>query len=71
MREYSDATRRFAAAEREFIAAKLDLHTKRELKEQLTEHLMIIIQEVGGWCCSPAASPHPCGHRTRPARRAS
>ena len=46
MREFTDAQRRYEYAEKEFVAAKLDLHGKRELKEQLTEHLLLIIQEV-------------------------
>lgn len=32
-------------AESEYVAAKLDLHKKTEVKEQLTEHLCAIIQQ--------------------------
>lgn len=32
-------------AEAEYVAAKLDLHRKAEVKEQLTEHLCAIIQQ--------------------------
>lgn len=32
-------------AETEYVAAKLDLHKKTEVKEQLTEHLCAIIQQ--------------------------
>ena len=32
-------------AEAEYVAAKLDLHKKTEVKEQLTEHLSAIIQQ--------------------------
>jgi RAB6-interacting golgin len=46
MREFTEAQQRHEAAEKEFVASKLDLHHKRELKEQLTEHLLLIIQEV-------------------------
>ena len=37
--------RRYERAEKEFIAAKLSLHEKRERKELLTEHLCKIISE--------------------------
>ena len=40
-----DAPTRFDAAETEYIAAKLDMQKKEDLKERMTEHLMIIIQE--------------------------
>ena len=60
MREFTDAQRRYEYAEKEFVDAKLDLHGKRELKEQLTEHLLLIIQEVRAAgtptaCCRTAA----------------
>lgn len=32
-------------AEAEYVGAKLDLHKKTEIKEQLTEHLCAIIQQ--------------------------
>ena len=32
-------------AEAEFIRAKMELHKKTEMKERLTEHLCVIIQE--------------------------
>uniref|UniRef100_A0A8C5QEP3 RAB6-interacting golgin n=1 Tax=Leptobrachium leishanense TaxID=445787 RepID=A0A8C5QEP3_9ANUR len=37
--------KRFDKAETEYILAKMDLHKKTEIKEQLTEHLCTIIQE--------------------------
>ncbi len=37
--------KRYDLAEKEFVTAKLNLHTKRERKELLTEHLMTIIEE--------------------------
>lgn len=37
--------KRFEKAEAEYVAAKLDLHRKTEVKEQLTEHLCAIIQQ--------------------------
>ncbi|XP_051954805.1 RAB6-interacting golgin-like isoform X2 [Xyrauchen texanus] len=37
--------KRLEKAEVEYVAAKLDLHRKTELKEQLTEHLCAIIQQ--------------------------
>ncbi|KAL4660149.1 RAB6-interacting golgin [Arapaima gigas] len=43
--DYSIARKRYEKAEVEFVAAKLDLHKKTELKEQLTEHLYAIIQQ--------------------------
>ncbi|XP_063283677.1 RAB6-interacting golgin [Pelobates fuscus] len=43
--EFAQAKKRFDKAESEYILAKLDLHKKTELKEQLTEHLCTIIQE--------------------------
>lgn len=43
--EYSTARKRYEKAESEFVAAKLELHKKTELKEQLTEHLCTIIQQ--------------------------
>ncbi|XP_006005546.1 RAB6-interacting golgin [Latimeria chalumnae] len=43
--EYSQARKRFDKAEVEYVAAKLDLHKKTEIKEQLAEHLCAIIQQ--------------------------
>ncbi|KAK3516749.1 hypothetical protein QTP70_022540 [Hemibagrus guttatus] len=43
--EYSTAWKRLEKAESEYVAAKLDLHKKTEMKEQLTEHLCAIIQQ--------------------------
>ncbi|KAF4070966.1 hypothetical protein AMELA_G00279540 [Ameiurus melas] len=43
--EYSIAWKRLEKAETEYVAAKLDLHKKTEIKEQLTEHLCAIIQQ--------------------------
>ncbi|XP_064188165.1 RAB6-interacting golgin isoform X1 [Anguilla rostrata] len=43
--EYSAARKRYEKAEAEYVSAKLDLHKKTEVKEQLTEHLYAIIQE--------------------------
>ncbi|XP_051581216.1 RAB6-interacting golgin-like [Myxocyprinus asiaticus] len=43
--DYSLAWKRFEKAEAEYVAAKLDLHRKTEVKEQLTEHLCAIIQQ--------------------------
>nr|XP_033815799.1 RAB6-interacting golgin isoform X2 [Geotrypetes seraphini] len=43
--DYNYAKKRFDKAEVEYIAAKLDLHRKTEVKEQLTEHLYTIIQQ--------------------------
>ncbi|XP_062921008.1 RAB6-interacting golgin isoform X2 [Mobula hypostoma] len=43
--EYYQAKKRYDKAEVEYVAAKLDLHKKIELKEQLTEHLCAIIQQ--------------------------
>ncbi|KAG8453121.1 hypothetical protein GDO86_004804 [Hymenochirus boettgeri] len=43
--EFSQAKKRYDKAEAEYIVAKLDLHKKTELKEQLTEHLCTIIQQ--------------------------
>lgn len=39
--------KRFEAAEAEYVSAKLDLRRKEEMKTQLTEHLLVIIQQVG------------------------
>ena len=36
--------KRFNKAEAEYIAAKMDLHNKTMLKEDLTEHLFNLIQ---------------------------
>ncbi|KAK1164013.1 RAB6-interacting golgin-like [Acipenser oxyrinchus oxyrinchus] len=43
--EYSQARKRFEKAEVEYVSAKLDLHKKMDVKEQLTEHLYTIIQQ--------------------------
>ncbi|XP_027867755.1 RAB6-interacting golgin [Xiphophorus couchianus] len=43
--DYSAARKRYEKAEAEYVAAKLDLHRKTEVKEQLTEHLYAIIQQ--------------------------
>ncbi|KAM9378957.1 RAB6-interacting golgin [Phaethornis superciliosus] len=43
--DYSCARKRYEKAESEYVAAKLDLQQKTELKEQLTEHLCTIIQQ--------------------------
>ncbi|KAJ0065731.1 hypothetical protein NL108_017454 [Boleophthalmus pectinirostris] len=43
--DYTTARKRYEKAEAEFVAAKLELHKKTELKEQLTEHLCAIIQQ--------------------------
>lgn len=37
--------KRYEKAEVEYVMAKLDLHKKTEVKEQLTEHLCAIIQQ--------------------------
>ncbi|KAL4219395.1 hypothetical protein ACF0H5_021975 [Mactra antiquata] len=44
-RDYMEAQKRFERAENEYVAAKMDLHNKSELKEQLTEHLYTIIHQ--------------------------
>ncbi|KAK7888746.1 hypothetical protein WMY93_024306 [Mugilogobius chulae] len=43
--DYTSARKRYEKAECEFVAAKLELHKRTELKEQLTEHLCAIIQQ--------------------------
>ncbi|XP_044056849.1 RAB6-interacting golgin [Siniperca chuatsi] len=43
--DYSAARKRYEKAEAEYVTAKLDLHKKTEVKEQLTEHLCTIIQQ--------------------------
>ncbi|XP_069577927.1 RAB6-interacting golgin isoform X2 [Brachyistius frenatus] len=43
--EYTAARKRYEKAEAEYVTAKLDLHKKTEVKEQLTEHLYAIIQQ--------------------------
>ncbi|KAI3369138.1 hypothetical protein L3Q82_026088 [Scortum barcoo] len=43
--DYSAARKRYEKAEAEYVMAKLDLHKKTEVKEQLTEHLCAIIQQ--------------------------
>lgn len=37
--------KRFERAEAEYVAAKMELHDKQEMKEQLTEHLYTIIHQ--------------------------
>ena len=37
--------KRYQKAEEEFVQAKLDVHLKEEIKDQLTQHLYTIIQE--------------------------
>eukprot|EP00049_Salpingoeca_infusionum_P001364 m.47691 g.47691 ORF g.47691 m.47691 type:complete len:350 (-) comp10988_c0_seq3:2155-3204(-) len=44
-RAYSSARDRLVAAEKEYVEAKVQEAKARELKEQLTEHLMLIIQK--------------------------
>ncbi|XP_057886566.1 RAB6-interacting golgin [Melospiza georgiana] len=43
--EYSHARKRYDKAESEYVAAKLELQHKTELKEHLAEHLCTIIQQ--------------------------
>lgn len=43
--DYTAARKRYEKAEAEYVIAKLDLHKKTEVKEQLTEHLYAIIQQ--------------------------
>ncbi|XP_037326328.2 RAB6-interacting golgin [Pungitius pungitius] len=43
--DYSAARKRYEKAEVEYVTAKLELHKKTEVKEQLTEHLCAIIQQ--------------------------
>ncbi|KAH9498773.1 hypothetical protein Btru_005091 [Bulinus truncatus] len=43
--DYNEAQKRYEKAEKEFIAAKMDLFAKGEVKEQLTEHLYTIIHQ--------------------------
>lgn len=43
--EFSQAKKRYDRAESEYVTAKLDLHKKTQIKEQLTEHLCTIIQQ--------------------------
>ncbi|MEE6526505.1 hypothetical protein FKM82_027191 [Ascaphus truei] len=40
--QYFQAKKSFDKAETEYIASKLDLHKKMEIKEQLTEHLELM-----------------------------
>ena len=44
-RSYFQSQRRYEQAEKEFIAAKIELHEKSELQKQLTEHLYTIIHQ--------------------------
>ncbi|XP_008336369.1 RAB6-interacting golgin [Cynoglossus semilaevis] len=43
--DYAAARKRYEKAEAEFVTAKIELHKKTEVKEQLTEHLCAIIQQ--------------------------
>ena len=43
--QYSQAQKRFQIAEKEYVEAKLDYFKKKEVKDQLTEHLCSIIQQ--------------------------
>ncbi|GFN91934.1 Rab6-interacting golgin-like [Plakobranchus ocellatus] len=43
--EYMEAQKRYEKAEKEFVAAKMDLFYKGEAKESLTEHLYTIIHQ--------------------------
>ncbi|XP_010870803.1 RAB6-interacting golgin isoform X3 [Esox lucius] len=43
--DYNAARKRYEKAEAEYVTAKLDLHKKTDVKEQLTEHLCAIIQQ--------------------------
>ncbi|NXG69096.1 GORAB protein, partial [Baryphthengus martii] len=43
--DYSYARKRYEKAESEYVAAKVDLQHKTEIKEHLTEHLCTIIQQ--------------------------
>ncbi|XP_049588082.1 RAB6-interacting golgin [Syngnathus scovelli] len=43
--DYTTARKRYEKAEAEYVMAKLDLHKKTDVKEQLTEHLFAIIQQ--------------------------
>lgn len=43
--QYSQAQKRFQTAEKEYVEAKLDYFKKKEVKDQLTEHLCSIIQQ--------------------------
>jgi hypothetical protein len=45
-KEYAEAKERFDAVEQEYVCSKLDMQRKADPKERLTEHLMIIIQEI-------------------------
>eukprot|EP00045_Choanoeca_perplexa_P018426 m.291443 g.291443 ORF g.291443 m.291443 type:complete len:313 (+) comp17816_c0_seq6:6785-7723(+) len=42
---YEAARQRFDRAEAEYVQAKLEMHKASDVKEQLTEHLMLIIQK--------------------------
>ncbi|XP_064649359.1 RAB6-interacting golgin-like [Lineus longissimus] len=42
---FTEAQKRYQKAEKEFVEAKLDLHSKSDTKEQLTEHLYTIIYQ--------------------------
>lgn len=43
--DYNVARKRYEKAEAEYVTAKMDLHKKTDIKEQLTEHLFAIIQQ--------------------------
>ena len=42
---FSHAQRRYEKAEKEYVESKLDFHTKKDRKDELTEQLYAIIQE--------------------------
>eukprot|EP00055_Hartaetosiga_balthica_P015316 m.89613 g.89613 ORF g.89613 m.89613 type:complete len:397 (+) comp8835_c6_seq1:62-1252(+) len=44
-REYFQARKRYDMAEKEFVEAKIELHKKEEIKDHLTEHLLVIIEK--------------------------
>eukprot|EP00118_Oscarella_pearsei_P007672 m.38207 g.38207 ORF g.38207 m.38207 type:complete len:154 (+) comp32538_c0_seq1:1087-1548(+) len=44
-RAYNVAKKRYDVAEAEFVAAKIGLHKASDLKEQMMEHLCMIIQQ--------------------------
>ncbi|XP_059093024.1 RAB6-interacting golgin-like isoform X2 [Tigriopus californicus] len=43
--EFMESQKRYDRAEKEFVSAKLRLHQTSERKEQLTEHLITVIQQ--------------------------
>ena len=60
--------RRYDKAEQEYIESKIQMQKKREMKETLTEHLMVVIQQVHVHDHSPTHSLTPPG-RLRGGRR--